>query len=510
MTSHVFSNINDALPALAGLVLNGAERDSRNGKMREQLMVQTTLAYPGNGYLTDPERKASLPAQIAETMWLLAGRNDVEWLSHYLPRAAEFSDDGKTWRGGYGPRIRKWSAPDAGDGWVMDQLHHVVQLLTEDPNTRRAVINIYDPTVDSAPGKDIPCNNWVHFIARDGSLQAHVAIRSNDLMWGFSGINHFEWTQLLNIVAALTGLVPGPITFSASSLHLYEPYWPKAMRIARGAHTPGVPKMADAPQFTPKERSIAYLDQQVRLFFELEALIRNGQAHHLTSAKMDEPLFRSWLQVLYTWHNPISPLPQYLRGTDLEAALDASPRYKHPAPEAAATGTPRFKAFVQQLHADKHAAYGDSWMRRGEQMGIMANIARKVDRLGVAGGGDTSADTAIDLLAYLVKYDLWLQNMARGGVALTGPQHLPAFNARLQKAALDRNQAACTNSRLVGMCKSEFDNLETLVREGYRVVDRRESVDTLLQYAYPLAMRLWIAEHNETRSWNPEKVDAGA
>ena len=64
--------------------------------------------------------------------------------------------------------------------------------------------------------------------------------------------------------------------------------------------------------------------------------------------------------------------------------------------------------FVAQLHREKHAAYGDSWKKRGEMLGIMANIARKMDRLGVAGGGDTSADTAIDLLVYLIKYRLWI------------------------------------------------------------------------------------------------------
>ena len=41
-------------------------------------------------------------------------------------------------------------------------------------------------------------------------------------------------------------------------------------------------------------------------------------------------------------------------------------------------------------------------------MGIMANVARKVDRLGVSDSQETSADTAIDLTVYLVKYNLWL------------------------------------------------------------------------------------------------------
>ena len=148
-------------------------------------MQSFTLTEPQEAILTTPGRNVSLPAQIAETMWVLAGRNDVDWLSRYLPRAAEFADDGKHWRGGYGPRLRVWEAMDSRGEYYVDQLAHIVRLLTEDSETRRAVFNIYNPAIDTEPGKDIPCNNWVHFLPRAGFLHAHVAIRSNDLFWGW-------------------------------------------------------------------------------------------------------------------------------------------------------------------------------------------------------------------------------------------------------------------------------------------------------------------------------------
>jgi thymidylate synthase len=55
-----------------------------------------------------PGRNNNVFAQLAETAWVLAGRNDLAFLGHYLPRVADFSDDGRTWRGAYGPRIRRW------------------------------------------------------------------------------------------------------------------------------------------------------------------------------------------------------------------------------------------------------------------------------------------------------------------------------------------------------------------------------------------------------------------
>ena len=38
-------------------------------------------------------------------------------------------------------------------------------------------------------------------------------------------------------------------------------------------------------------------------------------------------------------------------------------------------------AAVRRLHRAKDAAYRDAWKRRGEVISILANIARKADRL---------------------------------------------------------------------------------------------------------------------------------
>jgi thymidylate synthase len=66
------------------------------------------------------------------------------------------------------------------------------------------------------------------------------------------------------------------------------------------------------------------------------------------------------------------------------------------------------------LHEVKDAAYKDSWRRRGELVGIFANIARKYDRLVIAIAEDESAttealpDTAADLALYSLKYLTYL------------------------------------------------------------------------------------------------------
>jgi thymidylate synthase len=113
-----FSSVNQALPVLLSDLLEvGEETGSRNGRVKELLNTQVVIKYPRRREILVPNRGANVFAQIAETMWVLAGRNDVEWLSAYLPRAKDYSDDGETWRAGYGTRIRTATVSINCRGW---------------------------------------------------------------------------------------------------------------------------------------------------------------------------------------------------------------------------------------------------------------------------------------------------------------------------------------------------------------------------------------------------------
>ena len=416
-----FTSATEALPHLLNnLLVGGSVVPSRNGETRELTMQHITIDQTTDPYIATPGRNVSLPAQIAETMWILAGRSDVEWLSNYLPQAPKFSDDGKTWRGGYGPRLRGWSCDEFAHGkseGSIDQLKHIIDLLREDPDTRRAVFTIYDPATDSQPGKDIPCNNWVHFLARDGKLHAHVAIRSNDVMWGWSGINSFEWSILNQVVAAYAGLLPGTITYDISSLHLYEHHYDKAQRIVdqtlladneldAGMWNDEFP--STSPWFTSFDAK-ADLDDALASWFRLEKEIREnrGVSARYLEDRMSPGLFLDWLLVLNDWWiQDFYVTESKFNGTSMFHALVNSPKPK------LVKGRPEPSEFCQsvdRLHRDKGAVYGKSWRKRGETFSILPNVGRKIDRLGVGGAGDSEADTYIDLAVYLAKYRMYLE-----------------------------------------------------------------------------------------------------
>ncbi|MET8152063.1 nucleoside triphosphate pyrophosphohydrolase family protein [Actinoplanes sp. NPDC049668] len=100
---------------------------------------------------------------------------------------------------------------------------------------------------------------------------------------------------------------------------------------------------------------------------------------------------------------------------DLQTLVVLDSDGDHELPTAAsASDASDLRQAVINLHRAKDAAYGDSWKRRGEQISILANIARKVDRLtlvadsGVTTADESAVDTAADLFVYALKYLTYL------------------------------------------------------------------------------------------------------
>lgn len=535
--NYLFNDVEEALPPLLALMETADEVGSRNGRTREMTHVSITLGKPTRREVLVPERRVNLAAQIAESAWVLAGRNDIEWLAHYLPRAHDFSDDGKTWRGGYGPRLRSWPVRDGENVSVVDQLAYVVETLRDQPLSRQAVVSLWDPQVDTNPGLDRPCNDLLIFTNRLGYLDLHVTLRSNDLFWGWSGINAFEWSVLQEVVAKLLGVNVGKLHFSTASLHVYDKHWPRSRKIveAEPIDTAG---LEPSPSFNPAARNLDHLDRLLADWFKLEELIRldviGTPAGEPVDAAIDafpEPMLRSWLQVLQWWWSGGDPLYlDDLQGTRLYQAALMSHQPPKPAPTHSLEeekiytfGNPKpfkvitkhtpFLLHAQEIHLTKDAAYGDSWKRRGEQMSIMANIARKVDRLGSGETDDeTQADTALDLFVYLAKYRVWLAENGLGapGSGRTVPNSSDPKVANRVMETVERNMDSEVPPRK-GSEKELEDALKTHFEELAVAVEADESrypmVDTMLANAYILARLRW--EHQEWKARNEKRMWKG-
>jgi hypothetical protein len=95
-----------------------------------------------------------------------------------------------------------------------------------------------------------------------------------------------------------------------------------------------------------------------------------------------------------------------------------------------------FREATRRLHRQKSAAYRNAWKRRGEQISIIANIARKVDRLEFVADGapvtqdESVIDTVVDLYVYVLKYETYLadQDETLAEVMFNGSQARPPYS----------------------------------------------------------------------------------
>jgi thymidylate synthase len=109
-------------------------------------------------------------------------------------------------------------------GWQWErnhQLDKVVAMLKSNPETRQAVISIYDGKEISTYRKDTPCTYAVQFTVLDNKLHMAVLMRSNDLWFGFCN-DQYCFASLQELVAERLSIELGTYYHFAHNLHLYN------------------------------------------------------------------------------------------------------------------------------------------------------------------------------------------------------------------------------------------------------------------------------------------------
>jgi thymidylate synthase len=201
--------------ACSSVLREGRRVAPRGMPTRELLGVHLRLQHPRRRLVCAPPTRLLNPAfAAAETVWILSGSDDP-WIYAYNQRLADFADDGVL-LGAYGPRLRRWNGS-------LDQLDRVSRLLEADPDTRRAVIQLYDPARDRNVHRDVPCTLGYRFYLRCGRLEMHTSMRSQDLWLGF-GYDIFAATVLHELMAGWVGAKLGDYHLHVDSLHLYDEY----------------------------------------------------------------------------------------------------------------------------------------------------------------------------------------------------------------------------------------------------------------------------------------------
>jgi len=194
--------------------------------------VTVTYVSPTQRVLFNEGRDCNPFFHLFESIWMLAGRQDVDSLAYFLPRMREFSDDGETFHGAYGYRWRHQ--------FGYDQLKVIIEELKKDPTSRRCVIQMWDASdieriyrdekrhdlwTATHGGKDVPCNTQAYFRVVNDRLDMTVTNRSNDMVWGMLGANVVHFSYLQEYVANCIKLPVGYYHQFTNNLHVYKKTW---------------------------------------------------------------------------------------------------------------------------------------------------------------------------------------------------------------------------------------------------------------------------------------------
>ena len=210
-------NVNDGFVKAMDLIAQNKEYTfpSRAGEVIE--VPQPVATVYGNSkerVLFEDARNANPFFHLIESLWMLGGCNDLEYIEYYNKRMSQFSDDGETLQGSYGFRWR--------EHFGGDQLGVIIERLRNDPTDRRCVLQMWDPYVDfNTESVDVPCNTAIYFKVRDGKLDMTVSNRSNDVIWGAFGANVVHMSILQEYMAYGIGVEIGTYTQVSDSLHAY-------------------------------------------------------------------------------------------------------------------------------------------------------------------------------------------------------------------------------------------------------------------------------------------------
>ena len=178
---------------------------------KEQLSFSFCLRNPRARLTYHPDRKFNLIQAIGESILLFQPVSRLKYFAWLNPKFQDFSDDDYSLYGAYGKRIAQY-------------ISTVVEKLKKDSDSRQAILSIVKIEDHFYKTKDFPCTIALQFLIRDGKLQCHTYMRSNDFIWG-TPYDVFMFTILQEVIANELELELGSYYHTATSMHIYERHW---------------------------------------------------------------------------------------------------------------------------------------------------------------------------------------------------------------------------------------------------------------------------------------------
>ncbi|TQN31159.1 thymidylate synthase [Haloactinospora alba] len=260
------------------------------------------------------ERPVNVVFNLAEVLWYLAGRDDLNMIAYYAPRLSNFSRDGQHLTGtAYGPKLFG-QARDGSSQWS-----RVRDLLLTDPDTKRATVTFFRPEeLTDQANPDVSCTVSAQFLLRDGQLHLSVFMRGNDAYVGMVS-DVFAFTFIQEFAAAQLGVQLGHYTHHVVSMHVNDRDADHVQRIIKANSNRDADTVSFPPAAMPSDASW----EDITTVLQHEAGLRTNELAHCPSSVAALDLAPYWQNIILLFeiyrqiqHTTGTVSPQVLNALD--------------------------------------------------------------------------------------------------------------------------------------------------------------------------------------------------
>lgn len=212
------------LDLLKHVMENGNDRSDRTGVgTRGVFGVQTRFDLSA-GFPLLTTKKIHLKSIIYELLWFLKGDTNIKYLND---NGVTIWDEWADEHGDLGPIYGKqWTAWERKDGVKINQIQEAVDMLKNDPYSRRIIVSGWNVADISSliKGKKTappPCHSLFQFYVSGNKLSCQLYQRSADLFLGVP-FNIASYSLLTMMFAQVCNLELGEFIHTFGDLHIYK------------------------------------------------------------------------------------------------------------------------------------------------------------------------------------------------------------------------------------------------------------------------------------------------
>ena len=205
------------LDLLSRILEEGEAKGDRTGTGTISLFGHQMRFNLSEGFPAITTKRVHWPSVIHELLWFLSGDTNIEYLIQNKVRIwNEWADENGDLGPVYGKQWRKW---ESNDGRVIDQIQEAIDLIKNDPNSRRIIVSAWN-VGELRDMALMPCHAFFQFYVNDGRLSCNLYQRSADVFLGVP-FNISSYSLLTCMIAQVCDLEPGDFIWTGGDCHLY-------------------------------------------------------------------------------------------------------------------------------------------------------------------------------------------------------------------------------------------------------------------------------------------------